>query len=288
MSIRFSLNRSCAPHISTMAFIALAQSVGAGAVELRNDVSGRELADGTDPVALQARIAAAGLTLASVNALQCFNRWNGDRALQARTLADTAARLGAPGIVLCPVVDADERNSAAERGAQLREALRQLRPILLDRGLLGYVEPLGMPASTLRYQKDAVAAVEDIGGWDAFSICHDTFQFFRCGDDEMFFEHIGLVHISGVRHDDREPHHLTEPDRGFVLAGDRVGNVEQLRRLLSAGYDGHVSMEAFDPQAQMDPAIAARLTASFQYVSGALRGPARAMAPDAQLKGTAS
>ena len=88
-------------------FVALAKAVGVEAIEVRNDIIGREFADGTEA----AKIAhdprsTAGLGLASINALQRFNDWDRNRAKEALTLVRYAAALGAPGIVLCPVIDA--------------------------------------------------------------------------------------------------------------------------------------------------------------------------------------
>ena len=132
--------------------------------------------------------------------------------------------------------------------------------------MTGYVEPLGMQGSTMKRQTSAVAAVTDVAGWDAFRICHDTFQFYRCGDAEMFPERIGLVHISGIDRSDLPPGELTEPDRGLVSDADRVGNIRQLRALIAAGYSGDVSIEPFNPAVQRDPALASKLAASLGRV----------------------
>jgi 2-keto-myo-inositol isomerase len=115
-----------------------------------------------------------------------------------------------------------------------------------------------------------VEAIGDADAWDAFALCHDTFQVFRSGDDLLFPEHVGLVHVSGVLRPDLAREDLTEPDRGFVVEGDRVGNVPQLRRLLAAGYEGHVSMEPFSPETQRDPQIATRLRESLDHLADAL------------------
>lgn len=241
---------------------------------MRNDIAGREFADGTPAEALRDELRAAGLELASINALQRSNDWTGERERKVRSLARYAASLGAPGIVLCPVIQVDHGWSDAELQAKLRLALRMMRPILLDEGVKGYLEPLGMKDSTLKRQQTAVEAIEDIDGWGAFELCHDTFQFYRCSDDRMFPERIGLVHVSGIARADLEPAELTEPDRGFVFAGDRVGNVEQLRQLAAAGYRGFVSVEPFNPAVQQDPEIANRLGESLAFIRAALSADA--------------
>lgn len=267
MPIRFALNRTCAPQLPLQEFITLAGTVGVQAVEIRNDIEGREFADGTPAADVRARLDAAGLTVASVNALQRFNEWTPARAKEAEAIVAYAAALGAPGVVLCPVHNEDHGWTTAEAEHNLRDGLRNLRPILRDHGVIGYVEPLGMKGSTMKRQDMAVAAVSDIDGWNDYQLCYDTFQFFRCGDTQLFPQHIGLAHMSGIARTDQAPAELVEPDRGLIFLGDRVGNIAQLRALKAAGYQGFVSMEPFSPTVQTDPELAARLRASLEYVS---------------------
>jgi 2-keto-myo-inositol isomerase len=264
--MRFALNRTVAPTRSLGAFLSLAAEVGAEAVEVRNDVPGREFADGTPAKDLVETIGAAGLKVASINALQRFNDWTPEREREARALIRYAADLRAPGLVMCPVIDAHHGWSASELEAKLREALRALKPIYADHGITGYVEPLGMVDSTLRHQAPAVAAIGDVDGFAHFTLCHDTFQYYRSRDTDLQAAHVGLVHISGItrRSVDREA--LVEPDRGLVGADDICGNIDQLRRLFAAGYRGYVSVEPFDPAVQANPRIAPALAASLDYV----------------------
>jgi 2-keto-myo-inositol isomerase len=259
MGIRFALNRTCSPDRSLTQFIALAKAAGVDAIEVRNDIPGREFSDGMKAEDLRAILDDAGLRLASINALQRFNDWDSDREAEAAALARYGAVLGAPGIVLCPVVDLNHGWNEAQLDEMLRHSLRKLRPILLELGVTGYVEPLGMQGSTMKRQATAVAAVSDVAGWDAYRICHDAFQFYRCGDTEMFPERIGLVHISGIDRTDLPPGELTEPDRGLVSKTDRVGNIRQLRALIEGGFAGYVSIEPFSPAVQQDPALPAKL-----------------------------
>ena len=57
MPLRFALNRTCAPQLALPEFIALAKAVGVQAVEIRNDIEGREFADGTPAAEIKARLA---------------------------------------------------------------------------------------------------------------------------------------------------------------------------------------------------------------------------------------
>ncbi|WP_210527625.1 TIM barrel protein [Rubellimicrobium arenae] len=269
--LRFAINRTCAPERTLDDFIGLAHAADVSAVEIRNDLPGQEFMNGTPAAELRDRLDSAGLAVASVNALQRFNDWTSDRDREARALIAYAGELGAPGLVLCPVVEEAHGWSDSELARNLREGLRGLRPILAEHGVLGYVEPLGMRGSTLSRQAIAVEAVSEIDGWSNFALCYDTFQFFRCGDDRTFPEHVGLVHVSGISRRDLMPADLTEPDREFVFVNDRAGNVEQLRRLLATGYGGYISMEPFSPETQRDPAIGARLKASLEFLDAAVR-----------------
>lgn len=278
MTIRLAMNRTCAPGKTLAEFISLAQMVGLRAVEIRNDIEGREFADGTPAADLRARLDEAGLKVASVNALQRFNDWCDDREAEARRLVAYAAALGASGLVLCPV-HTPESWSEVEAEAKLRDALRALAPILREHGVKGYVEPLGMRHSTMKRQAMAVAAIGDIDGWDCYQLCYDTFQFFRCGDDTLFPQHVGLAHMSGIRRPDLMPSELTGPDRGLVFPDDRVGNVAQLQSLKASGYAGFILMEPFDTAVQTDPDLSQHLRASLDYVAALIgvdqtrRGP---------------
>lgn len=270
MPYTFALNRTCAPQLGLQDFVDLAASAGVTAIEIRNDLEGREFMDGTPPERVLGCLEEAGMQVASVNALQRFNDWSQDRAREAKTVTAYAAALGAPGIVLCPVHNADHGWSEAEAERNLRDGLRRLRPILSEFGVKGYVEPLGMAGSTMKTQSMAVAAIADIDGWDIFALCYDTFQFFRCGDDRIFADKIALAHMSGISRRDLSPSHLTEPDRGLVEEHDRVDNIGQLKSLIQSGYDGYISMEPFSPAVQHSSELPLRLSKSFALVSSAL------------------
>lgn len=270
MAPRFALNRTCAPQKSLPEFIALAGQAGVSAVEIRNDIEGREFSDGTTAAEVRARLDEAGLAVASVNALQRFNEWTPERAKEADALVAYAAALGAPGLVLCPVHNEDHGWTEAEAERNLRDGLKGLLPILKNHGVKGYVEPLGMRGSTMKRQDMAVAAIRDIDGWESYELCYDTFQFFRCGDTVLCSEHIGLAHMSGISRSDLAPGELTEPDRGLIFVDDRVGNAAQLKHLLAHGYKGYISMEPFSPTVQSDPDLPAKLRASLDYVAAFL------------------
>lgn len=270
MPIEFAMNRTCAPQLPLSAFLKLAIGAGVKAIEIRNDISGKEFMDGTEPSAILDQLRQADMKIASVNALQRFNEWTKEREAEAKSLIGYAAKLDAPGLVLCPVHNPDHGWDQASAERNLRDGLKQLRPILLDHGVKGYVEPLGMAGSTLKQQGMAVAAVSDIDGWDAYELCYDTFQFFRCDDSQLYPDRIGLAHMSGITRSDLPPGELTEPDRVLIEATDRVENLKQLRTLKDAGYEGFVSMEPFNTQVQQSTDLQRQLRASFARVAAVI------------------
>lgn len=270
MPIAFAMNRTCAPQYSLREFIDLASAAGVAAVEIRNDIPEREFMDGSSPEVVLSALKAANIRVASVNALQRFNEWKSEREAEAKSLMAYAAKLGAPGVVLCPVHNPDHGWSEAEAERNLRHGLKSLRPILQELGVKGYVEPLGMGGSTMKKQRMAVEAVGDIDGWDVYELCYDTFQFYRCGDDELFPERIGLAHISGITRGDLAPGQLTEPDRGLIEEVDRVDNINQIKRLLGSGYKGFISMEPFSPEVQRSADLLKNLKTSFGRLASAL------------------
>ena len=80
-----------------------------------------------------------------------------------------------------------------------------------------------------------------------------------------------VIYLPGISRTDLRPEDLTEPDRGLIFPGDRVGNVAQLLSLIAAGYGGFVSIEPFDPAAQNDPDLARKLRASLDYITALVR-----------------
>ena len=126
----FGLNHRVAPAASLGAFFDLAASLGVADVEIRNELPGVAIADGTPPEAVRREAEARDLRILSINALYPFNRWSDERAEQARALADYAAACGAEGVVLCPLNDAAHRVGDAERLEELRDALAALAPLI--------------------------------------------------------------------------------------------------------------------------------------------------------------
>ncbi|MBB3659958.1 2-keto-myo-inositol isomerase [Rhizobium sp. BK650] len=265
-SIRFALNHMAAPSLSIEDFFALAASLGIDAVEIRNDLTGNAIVDGTPPEVIRDAAARHGVAIISINALQRFNEWNATREREARELVDYAKAVGSQALVLVPKNDGTSR-ADGERQANLRRSLEALRPMLDAAGIVGLVEPLGFEICSLRSKAEAAEAIETLGAQPTFRLVHDTFHHHLAGEALIFPHLTGLVHISGVSDPAVSVADMRDPHRVLVAADDRLGNAAQIRALLQASYKGPLSFEPFaaEVHALKDPAAA--LKASMDYLS---------------------
>ena len=247
MALAFALNHIAAPRRDAAGFFALARDLGIAEVEIRNDLPGVAIQDGTLARVVRDAARAAGVAILSINALQRFDEWSPVRATEAEELADYAAACGARALVLCPVNSTADTRDETRRADDLREALAALEPFLAARHLTGLIEPLGFAESSLRRKRDAVDAIDAVGGGETFRVLHDTFHHFLAGEAEFFPDRTGLVHISGV--EDRRLAHGAIRDAHRVLVGpaDIMGNIGQIAALRRGGYAGPFSFEPFSP-----------------------------------------
>ncbi|MFK0331926.1 TIM barrel protein [Rhizobium sp. NPDC090275] len=236
--MRFAINHITAPKLSLEEFFAAATSLGLTEVEIRNDLP--DIVNTTDPVAVKAAAAKAGVTIISINALYPFNVWSGDLPKRAVALADYAASSGAKALVMCPLNDGTKVSFD-----DLVAALKAMKPVLEERGLTGLVEPLGFPISSLRTKKEALKAIEAAGGQGVYKLVHDTFHHHLAGETEFFPESTGLVHISGVVDPAVSVADMLDAHRVLVDGSDRLENIAQIKALEAAGYTGPYSFEPF-------------------------------------------
>lgn len=265
--MRFSLNHSIAPLLPIGAFMTLAKEVGVDAVELRDGMppgwvfpeSSNVLNHEPREVALMA--SDAGVEILSINALQSFDQWDAERAQQARTLVSFATEAGIGAVVLCPSV-APAGSPALPTG--LPQALDGLQPMLEATGVRGLIEPLGFPRSSIRTQ----AAVDDElirrGNPDCFGIMHDTFHH-AIARDSHYSAHTALVHLSGVPNLGHALDELGDKDRVLVGPDDTLGNIDQVRRLMSV-IDGPWSFEPFASEVGESPTLSEDLRSSLRYI----------------------
>ena len=244
--LTFALNHMTAPALTLDGLFALAVSLGIDAVEIRNDLDGNAILDGTTPAQVKALAERHGVTILSINALQRFNEWTPARAAEAQDLIDYASACGARALVLVPKNDGTGQ-ADGERQANLRQALTALKPLLDAAGIIGLVEPLGFEICSLRSKREAVDAIKATGGEQTFRLVHDTFHHHLAGEPDLFADMTGLVHISGVEDRDVTVADMRDGHRVLVGPQDRLGNLNQIKALLAAGYGGPLSFEPFSP-----------------------------------------
>jgi 2-keto-myo-inositol isomerase len=242
----YALNHMTTPMLGYRQLIELSNDLGCVGVELRNDLAQRVLFDGDASEMVQAAMQDAGLRLLAIAEVKRFNAWSAETEAAAGDLMRTAVKAGAEAISLIPVNDGTGCGNG-ERQANLRVALRALKPMLEDHGLIGLVEPLGFDVCSLRYKEEAVDAIEALGAVGRFMLIHDTFHHCLADERRLFPEHTGIVHISGVVDPKISVGDMRDPHRVLVDGRDRLGNVEQILALRQAGYDGPISYEAFSP-----------------------------------------
>lgn len=262
---RFALNHMAAAQLDLAAFCELAAGLRLSAIEIRNDLPGRAILDGTPAETVRETAARHDLSILSINALQKFNRWSSEREAEAVALADYARAAGAAGLVLVPTNDGSGRGDG-ERQDSLRTALAALAPILSERGVAGLVEPLGFETSSLRSKREAAEAIAEVAPGAPFRLVHDTFHHHLAGEPELFAELTGLVHISGVENETLSPAEMRDEHRKLVDVKDRLGNAAQMRALMEGGYSGYFSFEPFASSIHGLPNPAAALAGSMDYL----------------------
>jgi len=204
-----------------------------------------------------------------MTALKAFNNWSHAKAAEADALMTIAAGCGAKGISLIPRNDGQGLGNG-ERQANLRIALRELKPMLDARGLMGFVEPLGFEHCSMQFKSEAVEIIEALGAENHIKLIHDTFHHHLAGGGPVFAAQTGLVHISGVVEPDISVREMGDEHRVLVDSRDRLGNLAQIEQLMAAGYAGPISIEAFAPSVQTLTQPKAQLLTSFEFISSHL------------------
>jgi 2-keto-myo-inositol isomerase len=269
LGLNFALNHMCVPSLPLAAFFALAKDLGVSEVEIRNDLTGNAILDGTSPESVKAAAHIAGVEIATINALQKFNHWSDVRATEAEELASYAAACGAKALVLVAANDGSGRANG-ERQANLRIALKGLAPILERHNLIGLVEPLGFETCSLRLKSEAVDAITSLKLDERFHLVHDTFHHYVAGEAAVFPEHTGLVHISGVTDARVSVAEMRDSHRVLVTAADRIDNAGQIKALVSKRPDLLLSFEPFSDAVHGSKTIGADLKDSMSFISGAV------------------
>ncbi len=263
-ALPFALNHMTTPSLPLGAFFELARSLGMSSVEIRNDLAGNAILDGTPAKDVAALAGRHDITIISINALQRFNEWNEARRAEAEELIAYARDCGARALVLVPVNDGTGQ-ADGERQDNLRKALAALKPMLEKAGIVGLVEPLGFEICSLRSKTEAVEAIKAVEGEMTFRLVHDTFHHYLAGEPEIYPGMTGLIHISGVTDGQVAVADLRDSHRVLIDQSDLLDNVGQIRRLRAAGYAGPLSFEPFAAEVHglADPAAAIRQSADY-------------------------
>jgi len=272
VSLSFAINHIVTPRLDFPGFAALARALAITDVEIRNDLPGVVLQDGTPATSVRAVAAAAGMRVLSINALQRFNVWSDARAAEAAQLADYAHACGASALVLCPLNVREDGRDEGQRQTDLRHALAALKPILAARGITGLIEPLGFEESSLRTKRVAVEAIDAIDGADRFALLHDTFHHYLSGETEIFPARTGLVHISGVENRALARSEIRDAHRVLVGERDILDTIKQIRDLTASGYHGPFSFEPFAESVHALPDVAGALRDSMAFIRRAAEG----------------
>lgn len=264
MPLRFGLNHMTTPQLDYKALIALAKRLGIDGIELRNDFSHRSLFEGDAPEIVKVACDTNAVSILALSEVKMFNRWSDAKRDEAESLMKTAVAAGIPSISLIPANDGQGLCNG-ERQAQLRLALRELKPMLETYQLIGNVEPLGFLSSSVRHKPEVIDAIEAVGGAYCYKLVHDTFHHTLSGDEILYPEYTSIVHISGVSNQMLAIHELSDGDRILVDAQDRLGNLEQIRAFAAAGWNGYYSFEPFskDIHELDDPEYAIRASINF-------------------------
>ena len=253
---RIALNRIVYPGVGMEEFFAVTAELGLGKVELRNDLPGGRIIDGLTPDQVGKLAAKHRVQILTINALQKFNLpSNLAKATQElKGLIELARSIGCRAIVLCPNNDTADTRAPGQSLRDTTAALKAFRPQFESAGVLGYVEPLGFPESSLRSVLSASQAIREAGG-SCYRMVFDTFHHYLGPDTAEDVEQkldvslVGLVHASGVEAK-LDKGAMKDGHRVLVTNGDRMGNVAQIARLVARGYAGDVSLEPFSEQVQ--------------------------------------
>jgi 2-keto-myo-inositol isomerase len=253
---RIALNRIVYPLVGIEEFFAITAELGLGKVELRNDLPGGKIIDDLAPDQVGKLAEKHRVQILTINALQKFNLpSNLEKATrELKDLIALARAIGCRAIVLCPNNDTADTRTAEQSLRDTTAALKAFRPRFVESGILGYVEPLGFPESSLRSALSAAQAIREAGS-GPYRMVYDTFHHYLGPDQASDVEKkldvslVALVHASGVEAS-LDKGAMKDGHRVLVTAGDRMDNVGQIARLLARGYAGDVSLEPFSADVQ--------------------------------------
>ena len=266
--MHFAINHITAANLHWFDFLKLAVKVGAVGVEFRNDLSS-PLFSGSTPSKVGKALDKTGLKCLGLSQVYPFNAYCDQVALDVKALIKIAKNCGSQSISLIPRNDGrciDKKESKTD----LMIALREIKPMLEEAGIVGLIEPLGFESSSLRTKEEALNGIESVGGGSVFKIVHDTFHHFLAQETSFFAEQTAIIHVSGVVDMELAIHEMEDKHRVMVDGKDRLENVKQIGSLVELGYNGPISMECFAPEVYNSSEIVDLLQLSFSFLKNQL------------------
>jgi 2-keto-myo-inositol isomerase len=265
------LNRVIKPQIPLEEFLKFTAGLGIQYVEVRNDFTNKGVLDGLSDADLQTAFKKNRVKTLTINALYPFEdvKVLKENIEKLRDLIAEAKRINCPQIVLCPLNDANDRRSTAQRADELVTALNAYGPLFAEAKMIGLVEPLGFAICSLRTKKTALEGIAGCHYPESYQLLHDTFHHYLSGETEFFPKQTAIVHVSGVLAGKAKAA-ITDDDRILVTEDDIMDNRGQVATLLEAGCTGPISYEPFSSQVRdlPLPELKTQLQKSIDYLFG--------------------
>jgi 2-keto-myo-inositol isomerase len=263
------LNRIVKPQIPLEEFLKFTADLGIKYVEVRNDFTDKGVLDGLSDVALRNAFEGTGIKALTINAIYPFEdvKVLKENLAKLQGLIAEARRINCPQIVLCPLNDANDKRSAAQRADELVTSLTAYGPLFAQARMVGLVEPLGFEICSLRTKKAALEGIARCDYPQSYQLLHDTFHHYLSGESELFPKQTAIVHVSGVLAG-KSKAATTDADRILVTKDDIMNNRGQVAALLEAGCAAPISYEPFSAQVRGLPLseLKSQLQKSIDYL----------------------
>src|SRR3984885_6578846 len=230
------LNRVIKPQIPLEEFLKFTAGLGIQYVEVRNDFTNKGVLDGLSDADLQTAFKKNRVKTLTINALYPFEdvKVLKENIEKLRDLIAEAKRINCPQIVLCPLNDANDRRSSAQRSDELVSTLTAYGPLFAEAEMIGLVEPLGFEICSLRTKKAALEGIAKCDYPDSYQLLHDTFHHYLSGESEFFPKQTAIIHVSGVL-TGKAKGAITDEDRVLVTKDDIMDNRGQVAALAKGG-----------------------------------------------------
>ena len=263
------LNRIINPRIPLEEFLKFMADLGIKYVEVRNDFTDQGVLDGLSDTVLRKAFKDTRIEALTINALYPFEdvKVLKENIEKLKRLIAEAKRINCPQIVLCPLNDANDQRSPAQRADELVNALNAYGPLYTNAKMTGLIEPLGFTICSLRTKKAALEGISKCNYPETYQLLHDTFHHYLSGETEFFPKQTAIVHVSGVLAGKAKAA-TTDDDRILVTREDIMDNRGQVAALLEGGCTAPISYEPFSSQVRDLPLseLKVQLQKSIQYL----------------------